>query len=326
MSAVSVIIPLYKSEPYLEATVASVLAQTVSDFELILVDDCSPDGTFELAKKLAHQDKRITVLQHSSNQGAPAFGRNTALRHAKGTYVTFLDHDDTFEPTKLEKCVQAMQKENVDFVCTNIYLLNDLTGTIDGTAWGKVDGEVQPGFAKRLLKGNFVPPNSTLIKRSVFDTVGVFDTNLRGADDYDMWYRITRIFPASIINEPLATWRYHNAESISANDTFMIEDELHFYEKITEQEFAFAGTAPLARWQPWEKQLAEEGKKRCLLRLGHRHLLNRDSKKAHEHYQAAGSQKLAYMSRYFPQVGRTLYSLKRSRGKQVFRPLELHFS
>lgn len=236
---VSVIIALYNSAPYLGETVASVQAQTMGEWELLLVDDCSTDNTVTLAEELAAGDKRITVLKHEQNHGAPAAARNTGIAAATGEFVTFLDHDDSFYPTKLERMLTVATDQQLDFLCSNIDLVNAKTGKVDGNAWGTVQGDPVKGFAKRLLQGNFVPPNSTLMKRHVFDTVGVFDTNLKGVDDFDLWYRIARVFHSGIVNEPLATWRYLNEQSISADDTKMIADEQKFYEKITTTERAF---------------------------------------------------------------------------------------
>ena len=100
------------------------------------------------------------------------------------------------------------------------------------TAWGSIKGDPKSGFAKRLLWDNFVPPNSTLIRRSVFETVQGFDANLKGVDDFDLWYRIARDFKATICEIPLATWRYNNESSISFDQSLMIEDESRFYKKI----------------------------------------------------------------------------------------------
>jgi glycosyltransferase involved in cell wall biosynthesis len=302
-----------------------VQAQTIPDWELFLVDDCSTDTTVQIAEELVASDKRITLLKHSQNHGAPAAARNTGIAAATAEFVTFLDHDDSFYPHKLERMLQAASEQQVDFLCSNIDLVNATTGNVDGKAWGNVSGEVTKGFAKRLLQGNFVPPNSTLIKRHVFGTVGVFDTNLKGVDDFDLWYRIARVFPSGIVNESLATWRYLNTQSISADDRKMITDERLFYEKIVTTERAFPGADPRSIWQQWEKEEAVHGVNRATVRLANRLLLDGNYQAAREEYLKAGATKYAALTK-LGSLFRMAYKLKRNLGNsRTFKPLNLMF-
>ncbi len=104
---VSVITPAYRAEPYLEEAVRSVMAQTVADWELIIVDDGSPDGTGALAEQFAREDDRIRVIHRPVASGRPAVPRNVALENARGRYIAFLDADDVWYPQKLEKQLAA---------------------------------------------------------------------------------------------------------------------------------------------------------------------------------------------------------------------------
>lgn len=313
MPAVSVIIPFYKGEQFIAQTLDSVVAQSFSDFEVICVDDHSPDKTAEIVQKYAKKDPRIIYLKHEHNMGAPAFGRNTGLGIARGKWVAFLDHDDLWEPTKLAEQLQFMEEERVAFSCTNIYLLNNLTGKKEGTAWGRVEGLGKKGFAERLLQGNFVPPASTLMKREVFAKVGTFDTALKGADDYDMWYRIVREFPAAVLNKPLASWRYLNEASISSDDTFMIKDELAFYQKV------------LDYGKEAEKVAAEAGITRDKKLLANRRLLHGHTQEARQLYEEAGTAWILPYLRVAPWGVRAAYGLKRKLKKNQFQPLDLSF-
>jgi|GEM_PF-6288414 len=315
---VSVIVPLYKSERYLEATVASVLAQTEPSFELILVDDYSPDETYKLAQNLATKDARIKCLRHSENKGRPAFGRNTGIEVASGEFITFLDHDDSFEPEKLALMYEKVTAEKIDFLVSNCFLFSEKKQARVGTAWASVSGDVRKNFAKRLLAGNFVPPNSTLIRREMFQRVGMFDTTLKGVDDYDMWYRIARVSEADVISQPLATWRYENSQSISANDTLMIEDEAKFYTKIID-----------GKGEDWEIALAKKGLNRCQQRLAHRALARGEAQRAQELYEKAGALRLASLVKRAPLAARMGYHAKRyvDRLRQRdFQPLVLDFN
>ena len=97
---ISVIVPVYKAEKYLEECIRSILTQTYRDFELILVEDGSPDRCGEICDRLAEQDRRITVI-HKKNEGV-SIARNTGIAQAKGAYLTFVDSDDTIDEGFLE--------------------------------------------------------------------------------------------------------------------------------------------------------------------------------------------------------------------------------
>lgn len=110
MPLVSIITPAYNCKNAIKDTVNSVLSQTFKDFEWIIVDDCSSDGSFEFIKDLIKDDKRIVLLQTQKNGGSAA-ARNIALKHAAGRYITFLDSDDLLDPNYLE-CQLEFMKEH----------------------------------------------------------------------------------------------------------------------------------------------------------------------------------------------------------------------
>jgi hypothetical protein len=177
-----------------------------------------------------------------------------------------------------------------------------------------VTGPAKAGFARRLLEGNFVPPNSTLIRRSAVEKAGRFDTTLKGVDDFDFWYRIVRVSPATVYDKPLATWQYLNAQSISADDTLMVRDELRFYDKIVKED----------DWEPWEKYLAVKGVARNQKLLGNRLLLAGKYGEAAAEYAQAGLGGMSRLSRIAGPLLRLAYLQKRRRSPQ-FQPLQLSF-
>ena len=111
---VSIIMPTYKCGRFIEESIRSVKAQTYKNWELIIVDDCSGDGTVDKVLEIKKADERISIYQNSSNSGA-AVSRNTALRNAKGRWIAFLDSDDLWEPMKLEKQIKFMQNNGYAF-------------------------------------------------------------------------------------------------------------------------------------------------------------------------------------------------------------------
>lgn len=115
MSLISVIVPVYKVEPYLQACLDSLLASTHKQLEIILVDDGSPDRCPEICDAYAQRDNRIRVI-HQENEGLVG-ARNTGLRHASGDYIGFIDSDDCISPVMFERLVAVMEQTGADVVC-----------------------------------------------------------------------------------------------------------------------------------------------------------------------------------------------------------------
>lgn len=118
MPKVSIIIPIYNAEKYIQTTINSVLSQTFSDWELLLIDDCSKDNTPAICKEFVQSDKRIIYIRQIEN-GGPAQARNTGLDQAKGEFVSFVDSDDTIEPTFLDKMLVTAFENHSDIVWCN---------------------------------------------------------------------------------------------------------------------------------------------------------------------------------------------------------------
>lgn len=113
---VSILVPCYKSTRFIHRTVDSVLAQTYKNWELVLVDDCSPDDTYKVLCDIAGKDKRIHAFQSEKNNGKAAPTFNIALQYAHGDFIQILGHDDTLSPDTLEKCVQRHLETGADII------------------------------------------------------------------------------------------------------------------------------------------------------------------------------------------------------------------
>jgi glycosyltransferase involved in cell wall biosynthesis len=202
MPKVSVIIPAYNAMNYLPATMGSVLNQTFDDFEVIVVNDGSSDETEQWVSQI--KDPKVKLISQK-NKGL-AGARNTGINHAIGEYIAFLDADDLWEPSKLEKQVTALEENpEVGLVYTWVALVDEqgkFTGRIfknnaEGNVWNK------------LTERNIVECGSVaMVRRSCFETVGVFDHNLRSfVEDWDMWLRIASRYPFKVVKEPLVYYR-----------------------------------------------------------------------------------------------------------------------
>ncbi|WP_300281264.1 glycosyltransferase family 2 protein [uncultured Subdoligranulum sp.] len=173
MPAISVIIPVYKVEPYLDACVASVTAQTFSDLEILLVDDGSPDGCPALCDAWAQKDPRVRVI-HRENGGLSA-ARNTGIDAATGQFLAFVDSDDLLEPDTLRRAYEAQRQHDADLVIFNLVYVDehntplpapDFTGFRDEVL--DADGVWQRYFALAEQKIYYVVAWNKLYKRELF--------------------------------------------------------------------------------------------------------------------------------------------------------------
>ena len=187
---VSIIVPVYNAEKYIGNTIKSVLEQSYTNWELMLIDDGSTDHTSDIIKKYL-DDERITyVYQENNGQGS---ARNQGLKKSRGTYIAFLDADDLWDAHKLRTQVQLLQRKNISLVFSKIrkidhrekYLGRDL-GSGAGTYRG-----FRAMFS--LAAGSISIPNSSVIatKESIL-RAGCFDEKdeIRNMEDYDLWFRM----------------------------------------------------------------------------------------------------------------------------------------
>jgi glycosyltransferase involved in cell wall biosynthesis len=216
---VSVIIPAHNSAGTLPETLGSVVAQSFSDWEAVVADDLSSDGTADAAEGV---DDRIRVIRSAVNRG-PAGARNLALEHASGELVALLDADDLWLPDYLEQQVALFDRASADgravgIVACDAYLLageerlprtySELYGTPAGIG------------VERLLRENPVYV-SAMVARSVLDEVGPFSTETFGSEDHDLWLRIVETGREVVYNpHPLAVYRVGSA-SVSADGARM---------------------------------------------------------------------------------------------------------
>lgn len=214
---VSVIMPVYNAAGFLEETIASVSAQSLTDWELLVVDDGSSDGSADILARLAASDPRIRPLSSGGNQGAGA-ARNLAMAAARGRYLAFLDADDLWHPEKLTRQVAAMAATGAAFSCT-AYLRHDLASgarTVIGV----------PARASRadLLKTNTVACSTAMLDRAQLGTHRMRD--LRRRQDFLFWLDILTDTP-EVLGLPLVlmTYRQHgkslsSAKGRAARDTW----------------------------------------------------------------------------------------------------------
>lgn len=207
MPLVSVIIPTYNRAHVLERAIQSVLGQTYSGFELIVVDDGSTDGTTEL---LTDYQDRLTVLVQD-NLGVSA-ARNAGIGRSQGELIAFLDSDDEWLPDKLMRQVACYSVEKPMYVCHTEEI------------WQR-DGKIVPqkkihrkqggSFFDRALQRCLISPSSVMLSRDLLDAVGWFDEELPAAEDYDLWLRITAFHTVDFVSEPLVVKHGGGSDQLS---------------------------------------------------------------------------------------------------------------
>jgi teichuronic acid biosynthesis glycosyltransferase TuaG len=208
MARVSVIVPAHNAAAFIDGTLRSVVAQTVGDWEAVVVDDASSDATAETAAAI---DPRIRVVSSDVNLG-PAGARNLALEHASGELCVLLDADDAWEPTYLERQLELYDRLSADrrigAVSSDAWLVDE-DGNVLGRYYDRLDPPGPPEIVtlERLLEWNVIYVG-TLVPRAVIDEVGPFDTATWGSEDHDLWLRIAEAGYELVVNpEPLARYR-----------------------------------------------------------------------------------------------------------------------
>ncbi|MBI4849800.1 MAG: glycosyltransferase [Nitrospirae bacterium] len=203
----SIIVPTYNQAQYLGAALDSLMAQTDKEWEAVVVNDGSTDGTAELLEKYSQQDRRIRFF-HKKN-GGTASALNEGLRQAQGEWICWLSSDDMFAPRKLEIHRDWIkQYKECCFFFTYFRLLRDATGEItDHDLWGPLpDREFQ---ITGLFYRNYISGISICVNREAWQQTGMFNESLRYAQDYDMWLRLLSVYPGVFIPEWTCINRNH---------------------------------------------------------------------------------------------------------------------
>lgn len=204
---VSVVMPLYNAAPYVADAVRSILAQTFTDFELVVVDDGSTDGSATVVETLG--DPRVHLVRQP-NSGRPAVPRNRALARARGKYVAFLDADDLWLSHTLERQVDALERRPDVALVYGWAEAFGSSGTL-GYRGPKRSLRETRVFQRLLLEQSFIPISTVMVRRDVLDAVGGFDEapELRGVEDYDLVVRIAHGHQCLFLGEVLMRYRVH---------------------------------------------------------------------------------------------------------------------
>lgn len=206
MPQFSVIIPLYNKAPYVQKTVGSVLAQTFGDYELIIIDNGSTDGSSEIVAGFT--DPRIRIVRLEKNVGV-SNARNKGVELSTAPYITFLDADDWWEPTFLEEMSRLIARHpDAGIYGTNYWIVKNGKKRIApiGVEETFIEGEIN--YCQVYAKTLCMPLTSITVAmpRAVFDETGGFKPHLKLGEDFDLWIRIALKHKVVLLNKPLSNY------------------------------------------------------------------------------------------------------------------------
>jgi teichuronic acid biosynthesis glycosyltransferase TuaG len=205
---VSIITPAFRCAGVIGETIRSVLAQTYTNWEMLIAEDCSPDETGSVIEQWVKQDPRITLIRQERN-GGPAMARNAALESARGNWIAFLDSDDLWLPNKLERCLDFAHKNNAAFVFTGFKRM-----TAEGTELARYISVPRSLNYRQLLGNTAIATSTVMIDMRHTGPVRMRKTYY---DDFDCWLQIVKKGVLAYgLNEDLMRYRIMNS-SVSRN-------------------------------------------------------------------------------------------------------------
>jgi len=305
---VSIVIPAYNVAPYINGTVATVFAQTFTDFEVIIVNDGSPD-TDEFEGAIQPYRERIVYLKQE-NRGASA-ARNTGLRAARGELIAFLDADDLWSPNYLEEQLKFMREFDCDLACADAMIFGvsaDAGRSYMDSLMEAAPPEGRVTFLELVNADRSLITSGVIARRAQILEVGFFDEGLRNAQDLDLWLRLARHGARLAYQKKVLLSYRSRANSLSGDAINSHQRELRVFDKI-EQSYDFTAAERI-------EVTAVIRSRRALLEyeLGKLFLIPRDFARARESFARANNLQRSWKPRLAlwltsvaPGLFRTLY-------------------
>ncbi len=198
---VSICVPTYNRKDYLKETLESILAQTYKNYEIVIVDDGSTDGTEDMIKQLG-----VPVTYHWQENGGDAAARNKLIELARGQYISFIDSDDLLFPDAIERLVKVMETETDDVVAYGSYVRIDQ----DGNVYGKCKRKLYSGnITKHLFQTIIVHSCGSMFPKKILEDTVTFDTSLNVCSDYDLWLSLSTKYRFVALPNPTFKRRRH---------------------------------------------------------------------------------------------------------------------
>jgi glycosyltransferase involved in cell wall biosynthesis len=215
---VSIIMPAFNAGKTINESISSVINQSYKNWELIVVNDGSKDNTSEIVKKFKNEN---ILLIEQINKGV-SNARNVGIHNSKGEYIAFLDADDLWEISKLEKSILAFELTLCDLVYSKIKIFKNIINDASSFVYRELVVEKDDYY--RLLIYDYIPTLTVVIKKSILEKIGYFDELLNGTEDWDLWIRITKEYKINFVQEELAYYRNHENGLSKKSDTQLLEE------------------------------------------------------------------------------------------------------
>jgi glycosyltransferase involved in cell wall biosynthesis len=226
---VSIITPSYNAERHLLDTYRSIQKQSYTDWEWLVTDDCSTDGTVAILKKLADEDDRIKLFHNFVNSGA-AVSRNVSLSNASGDFVAFLDSDDLWSSSKLDTQLQLMNEFNLNFSFTSYELIDDLSNKLNVIVDQNQNEPLT--YADMLRKKATLGCSTVMLRKTAFGEIQM--PLLRTGQDYALWLKLLKSgVNAHPIQDVLTQYRIL-PNSISRNKVKKARRQWQIYREVEE--------------------------------------------------------------------------------------------
>lgn len=234
---VSIIMPCYNSEKYIEKAIQSVLEQTYRNFELIIIDDDSTDKTWEIIEQYAKKDFRVICTQKDENEKGISKSMNKGIEMARGKYITRMDSDDIIIPEKIFRQVQFLDKNEEYGVCSvNIAMMDNLGNIYNENVYPEQKVPSEWTF----LWTNPVPNAPCMYRTSIIKGNNITFSNLRTAEDYDFLEKLITKTKVYMINLPLYYYRYNEKSTYNKNRIETFKNSLNiskrYYREVTKKD------------------------------------------------------------------------------------------
>jgi glycosyltransferase involved in cell wall biosynthesis len=229
MPLLTVFTPVFNLERYIEETISSILSQEFTDFEYILIDDCSSDKTVEIIESF--NDPRIRLIKNNTNQGI-SFNRNLAIEEAKGKYIAMIDGDDIALQGRLEKQIEFLENnEDYGIVGTEIINIDEQGNQIGNIIRFELPNSEIPS---RMLFNNYIATSSTMIRLSSLGEIR-FKKEFIVAEDYEVWIQLIRKAKIGQIRIPLTKYRIHSNSISVKKKQLMLDTEIKLIKQQLEE-------------------------------------------------------------------------------------------
>jgi glycosyltransferase involved in cell wall biosynthesis len=229
---ISVIIPAYNREAVLPGAIKSIIAQTFQDWELLVVDDCSTDNTFNIVNAFSLKDNRIKYFKLKKNSGANA-ARNTGIKLAAASIVSFLDSDDEMHPQNLKRQYEKFNASTdlaLCYVGVDYYFENSKVSEVNN----RVSGSLEK-YLFINLKGLGSSTSGFSVRKEVIDNIGGFDEVMVSQQDLDLLVRVARYYKIDFIEGCNTRMNLNSANRISDNPVSVIKGEVQFMDKYEQR-------------------------------------------------------------------------------------------